>query len=82
MQILEFPTEKINVQNFTNLTVDGHPAQVQVSQYHNGFHTILWFYLSKPFTAKESISMEPDQGLNLNRRPISGLEPEIPVARH
>jgi len=28
---------------------------------------------------KESIYMEPVQGLNLNRRSISGLEPEIPV---
>ena len=35
----------------------------------------------RSFTAKEICVHEPVQGLNLNRRSISGLEPEMPVKR-
>ena len=82
MQSLEVHTEKLSWKTVTNLKVDGYSAHVQVSQYHNDFHTILLFFLGKPFTNKEPIPMETVQGLNSNRRAISGLEPELPVTRH
>jgi hypothetical protein len=45
----------------------------------NGPHTLLLFPLVRSFTAKGIYFHEPFQGLNLNRRSISGLEPEMPV---
>jgi len=36
-------------------------------------------FLVKSFIQTKSIYMEPVQVLNLNRRYISGLEPEVPV---
>jgi len=41
--------------------------------------TPLAVFLIKSFTTKKSIYMEPVQGWNLNRRYISGFEPEMPV---
>jgi len=35
--------------------------------------------LVKSFIPTKSVYMEPVQGLNLSRRYISGLEPEVPV---
>ena len=38
-------------------------------------------FLVKSFIPAKSIYTEPIQGLNLNRRYISGLEPKVPVTR-
>jgi hypothetical protein len=42
--------------------------------------TPLMGFLIKSFATNKSIYMGPIQGLNLKRRYISGLEPEMPVA--
>jgi len=41
--------------------------------------TSLAVFPVRSFTAKGIYFHEPIQGLNLNRRSISGLEPEVPV---
>jgi hypothetical protein len=65
----------------TNLTVDGCSALAQTFECLNSTHTLLMFSLVMLFTAKkEFISRKPIQGLNLNLRSISGLEPKRPVA--
>jgi hypothetical protein len=67
------------LQNSTNLTVDGYSTQAQVSHYHNGFHTSYGFPDLIHLQPTESIYIQPIQGLKLKCRSISGLEPEVLV---
>jgi hypothetical protein len=54
----------------TTLTGDRCFAQAQVFECLNGSHTLLLFPL---------VSLQPAQGLKLNRKSISELEPEMPL---
>jgi hypothetical protein len=77
MTNLVFQAETLSYKTSTNLTGDGCFAQAQVSHCHNGIHTSYGFPCLDNLQQKESISMEPVQGLKLNRRAISELEPEF-----
>jgi hypothetical protein len=61
------------------LTVDGCSAQAKGLNVLTALtHSCCFTYVGY-LEPKEFISRKPVQGLNLNRRSISGLEPEMPV---
>jgi hypothetical protein len=71
-------TQNTELQTPTNFTVDGCSAQAQSFECLNGPYTPAVSPV-RSFAAKGIYLHEPLQGLNLNRRSISGSEPEMPV---
>ena len=63
----------------TNLTVDRCSVQFLAFECLNCTHKLVLFSLVMLFTAKGIVCIQLVQGLYLNRRSVSALEPEMPL---